>query len=297
MTNSREGGSAVVRTVFLCVVGVALALGGYVIGRHSGGGQLARSDVVPSPRVGRSSGEAEDELAMLAALSGALETNLSGLAAKSGLVPDDLLSTLTARYRQLAAGEERDELLRRILLKTQLQIGRTRDLKDLAFFREFITSPQSTRRERHAAMVVGHPLGRQSIPDVLAYYEEGLGTSDSTVRAFAAEGLAWIQGQEQSRAREILRKLVFDTDPLVRQMAAGCLAAIVREPKDADLLARALEVETEALAATEILDAIKALDAAGYRSRLENASKRAKPAILPLIKERLTATNSGGAGN
>jgi HEAT repeat protein len=115
---------------------------------------------------------------------------------------------------------------------------------------------------------------------------------DAAVRAAVATALAWVRGDEATRARERVPKFLEDESPRVRRVAALFVGTPLRAPAHVPLLLAALARETDFSAAYALVRSILALDADGGRGRIDKVLETAPPSTRDVVRQALDLHDS-----
>jgi hypothetical protein len=177
---------------------------------------------------------------------------------------------LLDRWTRARAGEERAEAMAAL----HMPLGRLLAVGGSAeHYRvlEEAAERGETSRERKAAMIAVHTLWQAPAVDFLL---ARLRSPHPEVRLYAAEGLAWVRGDEEARARQGVRDAIEDADAGVRRMAAHCFAVLVADPVEVDLLLERMLREGEASVAISIDAAVRILDPGTGTKRVDAVLER-----------------------
>ena len=166
------------------------------------------------------------------------------------------VDALIERYRSLPLGSGRIEQLREIATSSNLLALRSGDLRYLPFL-EQVCLDSPLPEERRLAVIAVHGLPQGSAVDFLLAH---LSSAAPEVRFYSAEGLAWVRGAEEGRARARLVRCLADEDPSVRRIVAQALAKVVRDPKYVENILMRIPEEPDEVALANLVRAVRELD-------------------------------------
>lgn len=195
----------------------------------------------------------------------------------------DELTRIKESYSALTAAA-REKAIRRFSVAHARYVMLTDDLGFLPYLRSVAMSSHSAT-ERGRAVIALHRLGAAPVVDLLI---ELTRSPHAEVRVYAAEGLAWVRGEQSGRARKHLLALFEHEDPEVRSTAILSWAVVVRDPDVIEPLLQRLAAEEDPMVLESIVRGIVQLDAKRGRSALEHATKALSVEKSTLLKRLLS---------
>lgn len=146
----------------------------------------------------------------------------------------ETMQRLLDAYKSSDSGSDREAILAQLATRHRLYVDETGDVQFVDFIYN-VAAASPSARERSDASIALHTLSHPRVVDALIRL---IDSAHSKSRFYAAEGLAWVRGDERDRALKSLRAAIHHADPAVRGIAALSLAVVAR---DADAVPHMIE--------------------------------------------------------
>ncbi len=185
------------------------------------------------------------------------------------------LDAMTAEFGRLPAGDDRVELLGRLVKVHRDYLRRTGDDSFLPWLEGAMDSAGTDGEQRRLVRAVRQASDVASA-ELLVRWSQHV---DARVRRHAVGELSSLTGEAGRRAGAPIMQALRDPDAGVRRAAAAGVTRIAGKKSNVGPLVRALAAETDLGAAKTMMSAILSLDRKGGRNRIAAATRNSSEPI------------------